>query len=49
MKLVTVHHKDAKGPIRVPECDLQSCAEKGWHPAEPEAEPVESVDTEEVE
>ncbi len=57
MKMVTVHHKEAQEPIRVPECDLQSFAEKGWHPTEqaakpvikPVEEPVESVDTEEVE
>lgn len=57
MKMVTVHHKDAQEPILVPECDLQSFAEKGWHPTEqvkkpvvkPVEEPVESVDTEEVE
>lgn len=50
MKLVTVHHKDAQEPIRVPECDLQSFAEKGWHPVnKPVVEPVESVESEEVE
>lgn len=57
MKMVTVHHKDAQEPIRVPECDLQSFAEKGWHPTEqaakpvktPVEEPVESVESEEVE
>jgi hypothetical protein len=57
MKMVTVHHKDTKEPIRVPACDLQSFAEKGWHPAaqdkkstvKPVEVPVESVDTEEVE
>ncbi len=50
MKMVTVHHKDTDEPIRVPACDLQSFAEKGWHPTEEPVEvPVESVDTEEVE
>ena len=57
MKMVTVHHKDAKEPIRVLECDLQSFAEKGWHPTErvaepvvePVEEPVESIESEEVE
>lgn len=57
MKMVMVYHKDAKEPIRVPECDLQSFAEKGWHPTEqakksavkPVAKPVESVESEEVE
>ena len=57
MKMVMVHHKDAQEPIRVPECDLQSFAEKGWHPTEqavkpvvkPVAKPVESVESEEVE
>lgn len=57
MKMVIVHHEDAKEPIVVPECDLPSFAEKGWHPAdrvetlviEPVVEPVDSVDIEEVE
>jgi hypothetical protein len=50
MKMVTVHHKDTKEPIKVPTCDLQSFAEKGWHPTEgPVEEPVESVESEEVE
>jgi len=57
MKLIIVHHKDAKEPIAVPECDLPSFAEKGWHPAdraetlvvEPVVEPVEIVDSEEIE
>lgn len=57
MKMITVHHKDAKEPILVPECDLPSFAEKGWHSAEwaeklviePVVEPVESVESEEIE
>lgn len=57
MKMVIVYHKDAKESIVVPECDLPSFAEKGWHPAkraeklvvEPVIEPVEIVDSEEIE
>lgn len=57
MKMVMVHHKDAKEPIMVPECNLAELAEKGWHPAKQAAKPivetvietVDSIDSEEVE
>lgn len=44
MKMIIVHHKDAKEPIKVPECDLSSFAEKGWHPVKLVEEPANSVD-----
>lgn len=52
MKMIIVHHKDAKEPIRVPECDLPSFAEKGWHPADKAEtltiDPIDFVDSEEI-
>jgi hypothetical protein len=57
MKMVMVHHEDAKEPILVPECNLAELAEKGWHPAKQAEKPivetvietVDSIDSEEVE
>lgn len=49
MKLVELFHDDAKESIKVPECDLQSFAEKGWHPTKPVDDPVEIVVSEEIE
>jgi hypothetical protein len=56
MRMIIVHHKDAKEPILVPECDLPSFAEKGWHPAkhaerlvlDPAEESENIVDSEEI-
>ena len=49
MKLVELFHVDAEEPIKVAECDLQSFAEKGWHPTKPVDDPVEIVVSEEIE
>ena len=52
MRMIIVHHKDAKEPIVVPECDLPSFAEKGWHPADNVEtlvfDPIDFVDSEEI-
>lgn len=47
MKMVELFHADTEVPIKAPECDLQSFAEKGWHPIKPVDVPVEIVDSEE--
>jgi len=48
MKMVVVHHKDAKEPIKVPECDLAEFAEKGWHPTKQAVKPIVKTVTDPV-
>ena len=49
MKLVELFHVDAEKSIMAAQCDLQSFAEKGWHPTKPVDDPVEIVVSEEIE
>lgn len=49
MKMVELFHAENEVPIKVPDCDLQSFAEKGWHPTKPVDDPVEIVVSEEIE
>lgn len=34
MKMVEVKHKDTGDTIRIPDCDLEQMASKGWLPLE---------------
>ena len=47
MRMVELFHANAWESIKAAECDLQSFAEKGWHPIKPVDVPVEIVESEE--